>query len=132
MTRKLIPSGSSYEPSIGFSRAVRVGNLIYISGTAPIGPDRQTVSPGNPSAQARRCLEIIQAALEDADASLSDVVRTRLLLTNIDDWDKVAKVHGEFFRDIRPASTIVQVSRFIDPEWLIEIEADAVIDGHSA
>ena len=128
MTRKLISSGSPYEPSIGFSRAVRVGNLISVSGTAPIGPDRKTVSPGNPSAQARRCFEIIQAALEDAGSSISDVVRTRILLMNIDDWEKVAEVHGEFFRDVRPASTIVQVSRFIDADWLVEIEADAVID----
>ena len=127
MTRKLISSGSPYEPSIGFSRAVRVGNLISISGTAPIGPDRQAVSPGNASAQAQRCFEIIQAALEDAGSSLSDVVRTRILLTNIDDWEKVAEVHGKFFRNIRPASTILQVSRFIDPDWLVEIEADAVI-----
>lgn len=128
MTRKLISSGSPYEPSIGFSRAVRVGNLISVSGTAPIGPDHETVSPGNPSAQARRCFEIIQTALEDAGSSLSDVVRTRILLTNIADWEKVAEVHGEFFRDVRPASTIVQVSRFIDADWLVEIEADAVID----
>ncbi|MFN2189079.1 MAG: RidA family protein [Candidatus Promineifilaceae bacterium] len=128
MTKKLISSGSPYEPSIGFSRAVRVGNLISISGTAPIGPDRQTVSPGNPSAQARRCFEIIQAALEDAGSSLFDVVRTRVFLTNIDDWEKVGQVHGEFFRDVRPACTMVQVSRFIDPDWLVEIEADAVID----
>jgi enamine deaminase RidA (YjgF/YER057c/UK114 family) len=128
MTKKLVSSGSPYEPSIGFSRAVRVGNLISVSGTAPIGPDWETVSPGNPSAQARRCFEIIQAALEDAGSSLSDVVRTRILLMNIDDWEKVAEVHGEFFRDVRPASTIVQVSRFIDADWLVEIEADAVID----
>jgi enamine deaminase RidA (YjgF/YER057c/UK114 family) len=132
MTRKLISSGSPYEPSIGFSRAVRVGNLISISGTAPIGPDRQTVNPGNPSAQARRCFEIIQAALEDACSSLSDVVRTRVFLTNIDDWEKVGQVHGEFFRDVRPACTMVQVSRFIDPDWLVEIEADAVIDRDAA
>jgi enamine deaminase RidA (YjgF/YER057c/UK114 family) len=132
MTRKLISSGSPYEPSIGFSRAVRVGNLISVSGTAPIGSDRQTVSIGNASAQARRCFEIIQAALEDAGSSLSDVVRTRILLTNIDDWEKVAEVHGEFFRNVRPASTIVQVSRFIDPDWLVEIEADAVIHPNGA
>jgi len=132
MTRKLISSGSPYEPSIGFSRAVRVGNMISVSGTAPIGPDRETVSPGNPAAQARRCFQIIQAALEDAGSCLSDVVRTRLLLRNIDDWEKVAEVHGELFRDVRPASTIVEVSRFIDPDWLVEIEADAVIDPDAA
>jgi enamine deaminase RidA (YjgF/YER057c/UK114 family) len=90
------------------------------------------VSPGNASAQARRCFEIIQAALEDSGSSLSDVVRTRILLTNIGDWEKVAEVHGEFFRNVRPASTIVQVSRFIDPDWLVEIEADAVIDDDEA
>ena len=101
MTRKLISSGSPYEAVIGFSRAVRVGNLISISGTAPIGPNRETISPGNASAQARRCFEIIQAALEAAGSSLSDVVRTRVLLTNIDDWEKVAEVHGEFFREVR-------------------------------
>ena len=102
MTRRLISSRSPFEPSIGFSRAVRVGNLICVSGTAPIGPDRETVSPGNPSAQARRCLQIIQAALEDAGSSLSDVVRTRILLTNIDDWEKVAEVHGEFWFEHPP------------------------------
>jgi len=90
------------------------------------------VSIGNASAQARRCFEIIQAALEDAGSSLSDVVRTRILLKNIDDWEKVAEVHGEFFRNIRPASTIVQVSRFIDPDWLVEVEADAVIHPNGA
>ena len=123
MTRKLVSSGSPYEPTIGFSRAVRVGNVIAVSGTAPIGPDRKTVGPGNPAAQARRCLEIIKTALEAAGTSLSDVVRTR-----IDDWEAVGKVHGEFFGDVRPASTMVEVSRFIDPEWLVEIEADAVLD----
>jgi len=128
MTRMLVSSGSPYEPSIGFSRAVRVGNLISVSGTAPIGPDRKTVSPGNPSEQARRCFQIIQTALEAAGSSLSDVVRTRIFLTNIDDWKKVAEVHGLFFQDVRPASTIVQVTRFIDADWLVEIEAEAVID----
>jgi len=128
MTRKLVSSGSPYEPTIGFSRAVRVGNLIAVSGTAPIGPDRQTVGLGNPAAQTRRCLEIIRTALEEAGASLSDVVRTRTFLTNIDHWEDVGKVHGEFFGDVRPASTMVEVVRFIDPEWLIEMEADAVID----
>jgi enamine deaminase RidA (YjgF/YER057c/UK114 family) len=126
--RKLIPSGSPYEPKIGFSRAVRAGAIVTVAGTAPIGPDGRTVGPGDPAAQARRCLETIAAALEKAGASLSHVVRTRILLTRIDDWQAVAVVHGDFFRDIRPASTVMQVSRFIDPEWLVEIEADAVID----
>ena len=126
--RKLISSGSPYEPIVGMSRAVRAGNVIAVSGTAPIGPDRKTVGIGDPAAQARRCLEIIAAALESAGASLQQVVRTRTLLTRIEDWQAVAAVHGEFFRDIRPANTVMQVSRFIDPEWLVEFEADAVVD----
>src|SRR6266850_4255193 len=126
--RKLISSGSPYEPKVGISRAVRAGSIITVAGTAPLGPDGQTVGRGDPAAQARRCLDIIEAALRDAGASLRHVVRTRILLTSIDDWQAVAAVHGEFFRDIRPVNTIMQVSRFIDPAWLVEIEADAVID----
>jgi enamine deaminase RidA (YjgF/YER057c/UK114 family) len=126
--RQLISSGSPYEPIVGMSRAVRAGAVIAVSGTAPIGPDRRTVGVGDPAAQARRCLEIIAAALESAGASLRHVVRTRTLLTRIEDWQAVAAVHGEFFRDIRPANTVMQVSGFIDPEWLVEFEADAVVD----
>ena len=126
--RKLVSSGSPYEPKVGISRAVRAGAFVAVAGTAPLGPDGRTVGPGDPAAQARRCLEIIAGALEGAGASLRHVVRTRILLTRIDDWQVVARVHGEYFRDIRPANTIMQVSRFIDPEWLIEIEADAVVD----
>jgi len=101
---------------------------VSVAGTAPLGPDGLTVGQGDPAAQARRCLEIISSALEGAGASLRHVVRTRILLTRIDDWQAVAQVHGEFFRDIRPVNTIMQVSCFIDPEWLVEIEADAVVD----
>jgi enamine deaminase RidA (YjgF/YER057c/UK114 family) len=126
--RKLVSSGSPYEPKVGISRAVRVGSLVTVSGTAPLGADGRTVGKGDPSMQARRCLEIIAAALKAAGASLRHVVRTRTLLTRIDDWQAVAAVHGEFFGDIRPANTIMQVTRFIDPEWLVEFEADAVID----
>jgi enamine deaminase RidA (YjgF/YER057c/UK114 family) len=126
--RSLISSGSPYEPKVGISRAVRVGQWISVAGTAPIGPDGQNVGVGDPAAQARRCLEIIGAALEKAGCSLQHVVRTRILLTRIDDWQAVAAVHGEFFRDIRPANTIMQVTRFIDPAWLVEIEADAVLE----
>lgn len=126
--RKLVSSGSPYEPIVGMSRAVRVRDVIAVSGTAPIGPDRKTVGIGDPAAQARRCLEIIAAALESAGASLRHVVRTRTLLTRIEDWQVVAAVHGEFFRDIRPANTVMQVSRFIDPDWLVEFEADAFVD----
>jgi enamine deaminase RidA (YjgF/YER057c/UK114 family) len=126
--RKLVSSGSPFEPRIGMSRAVRAGPFVSVSGTAPIGPDRRTVGVGDPAVQTRRCLEIIAAALEQAGAGLRHVVRTRILLTRIGDWEAAAGVHGEFFRDIRPTNTILQVSRFIDPDWLVEIEADAVID----
>jgi len=126
--RKLVSSGSPYEPKIGISRAVRAGTFVTVAGTAPLGPDGRTVGRGDAAAQARRCLEIIAAALEQAGASLRHVVRTRLLLTRIEDWEAVAGVHGEFFRDIRPVNTIMQVARFIDPDWLVEIEADAVLD----
>jgi enamine deaminase RidA (YjgF/YER057c/UK114 family) len=126
--RTRVSSGSPYEPRVGISRAVRAGPIITVAGTAPLGPDGRTVARGDPAAQARRCLEIIATALADAGASLHDVVRTRILLTRIEDWQAVAAVHGEFFRDIRPVNTIMQISRFIDPDWLVEIEADAVID----
>ncbi|HUG11436.1 MAG TPA: RidA family protein [Opitutaceae bacterium] len=127
MKRLNISSGSPFEPKIGFSRAVRVGAIVAVSGTAPIGPDGKTVCVGDAAGQTRRCLEVIAAALEKAGASMSDVVRTRTFLTRIEDWEAVGMVHGEFFRDIRPASTVVQVSRFINPDWLVELEADAVI-----
>lgn len=129
--RKLVSSGSPYEPKVGISRAVRAGAIVTVAGTAPL-LDGQTVGLGDPAAQARRCLEIIAAALEGAGASLRHVVRTRILLTRIDDWEAVAAVHGEFFRDIRPVNTIMQVSRFIDPDWLVEIEADAVVHDEGA
>ena len=126
--RKLISSGSPYEPKIGISRAARVGNIIAVSGTAPLGPDGRTLGVGDAGAQARRCLEIIAGALEKAGASLRHVIRTRTLLVRIEDWEAVAAVHGEFFGEIRPANTIMQVSRFIDPDWLVELEADAIVD----
>jgi len=125
--RQLISSGSPYEPKVGISRAVRVGSIIAVSGTAPLGPDGHTVGKDDPAAQARRCLEIIEEALQRAGTSLDQVVRTRTLLTRIEDWQAVAAVHGEFFGAIRRANTIMQVSRFIDPEWLVEFEADAVV-----
>jgi len=128
MSRQLISSGSPYEARIGISRAVRVGHHVFVAGTAPIGQDGKTAASGDPAGQARRCFEIIQTALEKAGAKLSNVVRTRILLTRIEDWEKIAAVHGEFFRAIRPVNTTMQVSRFIDPEWLVEIEVDAVIE----
>jgi enamine deaminase RidA (YjgF/YER057c/UK114 family) len=127
--RTRVSSGSPYEPKLGISRAVRVGNIIAISGTAPLGADGRTVGVGDAGVQARRCLEIIAGALEKAGASLQHVVRTRTLLVRIEDWQSVGAVHGDFFGQIRPANTVMQVSGFIDPEWLVEIEADAVVDG---
>ena len=124
--RQLISSGSPFEGKIGMSRAVRVGSFISVSGTAPI-KDGKPACIGNAAAQTRVCLEIIRKALVDAGAGLENVIRTRTLLTRIEDWESVAKVHGEYFRDIRPANTVMQVGRFIDPDWLVEIEADAVV-----
>jgi enamine deaminase RidA (YjgF/YER057c/UK114 family) len=125
--RTLISSGSPYEPKVGISRAVRVGSIIAVSGTAPL-LDGKTVGKGDAAAQARRCLDIIKEALERGGSSLEQVVRTRTLLTRIEDWQAVAAVHGEYFGAIRPANTIMQVTRFIDPDWLIEFEADAVVE----
>ncbi len=128
MSRQHVSSGSPYEPRLGISRAVRSGRFIAVAGTAPIGPDGKAVGKGDPAAQARRCIEIICNALEQSGANLSDVIRTRILLTRIEDWESVGQVHGEFFGNIRPANTVMQVTRFIDSDWLVEIEADAVIE----
>lgn len=121
--RQCISSASPFEAVLGFSRAVRRGGIIAVSGTAAIGLEKPDAA-----AQARRCIEIIGEALVQAGASLSDVIRTRIYLLHIEDWDAIGKVHGEFFGSIRPATTVVQVTRFIDPAWLVEIEADAVVD----
>lgn len=128
MARQLISSGSPFEPTIGFSRAVRAGNLIAVSGTAPIAPGGGTAYPGNLYGQTRTCLDIIKAAVEKAGGRLEDVVRTRIMLSDIDQWREAARAHGEVFGDIRPACTFVEVSRFIDADWMVEIEADAVVD----
>ncbi|MGA3092108.1 MAG: RidA family protein [Terriglobales bacterium] len=126
--RQHVSTGSPFESKVGISRAVRSGNIIAVTGSAPLGKDGKTVAKGNAAAQARRCLEIIQFAIEGLGGKLSDVTRTRILLTRIEDWERVATVHGEFFGSIRPASTVMQVVRFIDPDWLIEVEADAVVE----
>src|SRR4030095_11907653 len=126
--RRSVSTGSPYEPIVGLSRAVRIRNLVSVAGTAPLGSDGKTVGIGDPKAQARRCFEISRVALEQLGAKLEDVIRTRILLTRIEDWKIVAEVHGEFFRDIRPVNTIMQVSRFIDPDWLVETEVDAVLN----
>lgn len=124
-----VSSGSSYEPVIGFSRAVKVGRTIAVSGTAPIGIDGRTVGAGDPAAQTRRCLEIIIAAIEQLGGSARDVIRTRTYITRVKDWEQIGRAHGEFFADIRPASTMVKVAGLLDPDWLVEIEADAVLPG---
>jgi enamine deaminase RidA (YjgF/YER057c/UK114 family) len=128
MKRILISSGSPYEQPIGFSRAVRVGNVIAVSGTGPIGPDGNSVCPGDAYGQAKRCLEIIRQAIEDAGGRLDQVVRTRIYLTDVGIWQDVARAHGECFGDIRPASTLLAVSALVRPKWLVEIEADCVVD----
>ena len=127
MPRQLISSGSPFEKPIGFSRAVRVGNAIAVSGTAPIAPGGGTAYPGDLYRQTRTCLEIIKDAIEKAGGHLEDVIRTRIMLVDITRWQESARAHGEFFGEIRPASTFVQVSRFIDADWLVEIEADCVV-----
>jgi enamine deaminase RidA (YjgF/YER057c/UK114 family) len=124
--RKLISSGSPYEPTIGFSRAVRVGNIVAVSGTAPIAPDGAVAAPGDLYAQTRRCLEIIAAAISNAGLGLDSVIRTRVMLTDISRWEEAARAHGEVFGEIRPASTFVEVKQLIRREWLVEIEADCV------
>jgi enamine deaminase RidA (YjgF/YER057c/UK114 family) len=130
MSRMLIPSTSPYAIPLGFSRAVRVGNHISVGGTAPIDANGKTVGLDDPAAQARQCFETIRMALQQAGSSLADVVRTRMLLTRITDWEYIAAVRGEFFRDIRPVDTVMQVSGFINPDWLVEVEVDAIIDGN--
>lgn len=125
--RQLISSGSPYEPRIGFSRAVRVGDTIYVSGTVAWGDDGKLAGPGDMYAQAKQAIRNIEKALLEAGASLKDVVRTRIFVTDISRLDEAARAHGEAFGDIRPASTMVEVSRLADPEMLIEIEAVAVV-----
>jgi enamine deaminase RidA (YjgF/YER057c/UK114 family) len=127
MERQLISSGSPFEKPIGFSRAVRVGNVIAVSGTAPIAPGGGTAYPGDLYRQTRTCIEIIKNAIEKAGGRLEDVIRTRTMLTDISRWQESARAHGEFFGNLRPASTIVQVSGFIDADWLVEVEADCMV-----
>lgn len=127
MSRHLVSSGSYLEPVIGFSRAVRVGNIVVVGGTAPIRAEGGTAAIGDVYRQTKRCLEIIETALKDAGARLEDVTRTRIILTDISLWQDAARAHAEAFGTIRPVTTLLQVSAFLDPDWLVEIEAEAVI-----
>ena len=126
--RKTIQSGAPWEASVGYCRAVRTGPHISVSGTAPLGPDGAVVGVGDPYAQAKRCIEIIAAALAEAGAGLEHVVRTRMFVTDISQWEAIGRAHGEAFGDIRPATSMVEVSALIDPDMLVEIEADAFVD----
>jgi len=125
--RQRVRSGSPFEATIGFSRAVRAGNRVFVSGTAPIWPDG-SCDP-DPNAQARRCIEIIVDALFEAGARTTDVVRTRMFITDPAHADAVSRAHGETFGDIRPAATMVVVAALLDPRWVVEIEAEAIVDG---
>lgn len=127
--RTRIESGRPWEAIVGYSRAVRVDNLIVVSGTAPADASGQVVGKGDPYAQTLHCLRTIETALKQAGSSLSDVVRTRIFVTDISRWEEVGRAHGEVFRDIRPATSMVEVSRLIDPDMMVEVEAMAVVGG---
>lgn len=128
MKRVNISSGSPYENSVGFSRAVRTGNIISISGTAPIGADGSAMYPGDAYRQAKYCLGIIKNAVEKAGGKLENIIRTRIMVTDISKWEDVARAHGEIFSEIKPACTLIEISRFINSDWLVEIEADCVLN----
>ena len=127
MERRSVQTGAPWEAIAGYARAVRVGNQIWVSGTAPVGPDGRTVGVGDPAAQMRRCLEIVEQALAALGAELRHVVRTRMYVTDISQWEPIARVHGEVFGAIRPATAMVEVAGLIDPEMLVELEVDAVV-----
>ena len=125
--RNLISNGNPMEAIVGFSRAVRVGQFIAVGGTAPVDKDGNTVGVGDVFLQTKQCFEIITAALEDAGSGLHDIVRTRVILTNIDDWKQAIEARKAYCQDARPVDTIMAINRFVNPEWLVEIEVDAVV-----
>ena len=127
MERKNVSSGSPYEKPIGFSRAVRIGNIIAVSATAPIDKDGSTACVGDLYGQTKHCLGIVVRAIESAGGRSSDTIRTRVFLRDVRQWQEAAKAHGEIFESIRPSTTFVEVSGFINPEWLVEIEADCIL-----
>jgi enamine deaminase RidA (YjgF/YER057c/UK114 family) len=128
MSHQRITSGSPFEPTIGFSRAVRAGPWIAVAGTAPVAPDGSAAHPGDVYAQTKLCLEIMLRAIGEAGGAAAHVIRTRILLVDIATWREAARAHGEVFGEIRPACTFVEISRLIDPGWLVETEADCYVD----